>query len=70
MQFLDRMSGGWNISLFHYRNHGADFGRVLVGIQVPRKDKPAFRRFLDQVNYPCWEETNNPAFGLFLKHHG
>jgi threonine dehydratase len=70
MQFLERMSGGWNISLFHYRNHGADFGRVLVGIQVPRKDKPAFRRFLDQVNYPCVEETNNAAFDLFLRHHG
>jgi threonine dehydratase len=68
MHFLDRMSGGWNISLFHYRNHGADFGRVLVGIQVPKGDKPAFRRFLDQLNYPCWDETNNPAFRLFLKH--
>jgi threonine dehydratase len=70
MEFLDRMSGRWNISLFHYRNHGADFGRVLVGIQVPKRDKPAFRRLIEQVNYPCWEETNNPAFGLFLKHHG
>jgi threonine dehydratase len=69
MHFLDRMSGGWNISLFHYRNHGADFGRVLVGIQVPPREKPAFRRFLEQVNYPCWEETGNPAYRLFLQHH-
>jgi threonine dehydratase len=68
MHFLDRMSGGWNISLFHYRNHGADFGRVLVGIQVPRREKAAFRRFLDQVNFPCWEETANPAYRLFLQH--
>jgi threonine dehydratase len=69
MQFLDRMSGGWNISLFHYRNHGADFGRVLVGIQVPHREKAAFRRFLAQVNYPCWEESANPAYRLFLQHH-
>jgi threonine dehydratase len=69
MHFLDRMSGGWNISLFHYRNHGADFGRVLLGIQVPRREKAAFRRFLEQVSYPCWEETANPAYRLFLQHH-
>jgi threonine dehydratase len=70
MHFLDRMSGGWNISLFHYRNHGADFGRVLVGIQVPKREKPGFRRFLEQVNYRYWDETNNPAYALFLRQHG
>ena len=51
MRFLDSMSAGWNISLFHYRNHGADYGRVLVGMQVPPADKAEFRRFLDRLGY-------------------
>ena len=51
MRFLDSMSAGWNISLFHYRNHGADYGRVLVGMQVPPSDKVDFRRFLDRLGY-------------------
>jgi threonine dehydratase len=66
MNFLDRMSQDWNISLFHYRNHGADFGRVLVGMQVPRGEKTAFRAFLKQLNYRYWDETGNPAYRLFL----
>ncbi len=66
MNFLDRMSQDWNISLFHYRNHGADYGRVLVGMQVPRGEKAAFRAFLKQLNYRYWDETANPAYGLFL----
>jgi threonine dehydratase len=66
MNFLDKMGGAWNISLFHYRNHGADFGRVLVGMQVPTKDKRAFQRFLDNLGYEYAEETNNPAYKLFL----
>jgi threonine dehydratase len=66
MNFLDRMSQDWNISLFHYRNHGADYGRVLVGMQVPRGEKGAFRAFLKQLNYRYWEETGNPAYRLFL----
>jgi threonine dehydratase len=66
MNFLDRMSHDWNISLFHYRNHGADFGRVLVGMQVPRGEKAAFRAFLKQLNYRYWDETANPAYSLFL----
>ena len=66
MNFLDRMSQDWNISLFHYRNHGADFGRVLVGMQVPRGEKAAFRSFLKQLNYRYWDETANPAYSLFL----
>jgi threonine dehydratase len=66
MKFLDHMSRGWNISLFHYRNHGADYGRVLVGMQVPPRDKAAFRRFLGQLGYDYVEETNNPAYRLFL----
>jgi threonine dehydratase len=66
MQFLNSMSRGWNISLFHYRNHGADYGRVLVGMQVPPSDKAAFRQFLDRLGYPCVEETANPAYRMFL----
>jgi threonine dehydratase len=66
MNFLDRMSGDWNISLFHYRNHGADYGRVLVGMQVPRGEKTAFRSFLKQLNYRYWDETDNPAYRVFL----
>jgi len=66
MQFLDNMGHDWNISLFHYRNHGADFGRVLVGIQVPPSEKTEFEDFLKNLNYPHWEETGNPAYKLFL----
>jgi threonine dehydratase len=66
MRFLTAMSRGWNISLFHYRNHGADYGRVLVGMQVPPRDKRKFRAFLAKVGYPCHEETHNPAYRLFL----
>ncbi len=66
MQFLDNMGHDWNISLFHYRNHGADFGRVLVGIQVPPAEKVEFDTFLKNLGYPHWEETNNPAYQLFL----
>ncbi|MBU6505675.1 MAG: threonine ammonia-lyase, biosynthetic, partial [Betaproteobacteria bacterium] len=65
-QFLNSMSAGWNISLFHYRNHGADYGRVLVGFQVPPADAKAFRRFLDNLGYPWVDETANPAYPLFL----
>jgi threonine dehydratase len=66
MQFLQSMSRGWNISLFHYRNHGADYGRVLVGIQVPEKEKPSFQKFLDRLGYRYWDESRNPAYKLFL----
>ena len=66
MNFLNSMSAGWNISLFHYRNHGADYGRVLVGMQVPPKEKGAFKEFLKNLGYRHWEETNNPAYKLFL----
>ena len=66
MKFLDSMRGGWNISLFHYRNHGADYGRVLVGIQVPRDEMRQFRAFLDKLGYPYADETRNPAYRLFL----
>ncbi len=66
MNFLDTMGHDWNISLFHYRNHGADFGRVLVGMQVPPLEEAEFQAFLQQLGYPYWEETNNPAYQLFL----
>jgi threonine dehydratase len=66
MRFLESMSRGWNISLFHYRNHGADYGRVLVGIQVPEKEKPSFQKFLDGLGYRYWDESRNPAYKLFL----
>jgi threonine dehydratase len=66
MRFLEAMRGGWNISLFHYRNQGADYGRVLVGIQVPRQEMPDFRSFLRKLGYPYADETRNPAYKLFL----
>jgi threonine dehydratase len=66
MRFLNSMRGDWNISLFHYRNQGADYGRVLVGIQVPRDELAEFRRFLKNLGYPYAEETRNPAYKLFL----
>ena len=66
MNFLSRMSAGWNISLFHYRNHGADYGRVLVGMQVPPAEKAEFRAFLKDLGYAHWNETDNPAYRLFL----
>ena len=67
MKFLNSMSHTWNISLFHYRNHGADYGRVLVGIQVLPELKPAFQTFLDELGYRYWNESDNPAYALFLK---
>jgi threonine dehydratase len=66
MNFLNRMSAGWNISLFHYRNHGADYGRVLVGMQVPSGEKGEFKKFLKNLGYAHWDETDNPAYKLFL----
>ena len=66
MQFLDRVGGRWNISLFHYRNHGAASGRVLAGIQVPDAERAEFDASLAQIGYPVWEESDNPAFKLFL----
>jgi threonine dehydratase len=67
MNFLQHMGSGWNISLFHYRNHGADVGRVLVGMQVPAKDRAAFRRFLRDLGYDYTDESKNPAYKFFLK---
>lgn len=64
--FLDAMPAHWNISLFHYRNQGSDYGRVLVGMQVPTAEGSAFGEFLKNLAYPCIEETQNPIYQLFL----
>ncbi len=66
MKFLESMGQDWNISLFHYRNHGADFGRVLVGMQVPPTEQADFKAFLHDLGYAYWDETHNPAYQLFL----
>jgi threonine dehydratase len=67
MNFLDGMGTDWNITLFHYRNHGADVGRVLVGLQVPAKGRTAFRRFLRELGYDYADESRNPAYRFFLR---
>jgi len=67
MEFLSRMSPNWNISLFHYRYHGADYGRILVGMQVPARERAALGRFLRTLGYSFVEETDNPAYKLFLQ---
>ncbi len=67
LRFLNRLGGRWNISLFHYRNHGAAYGRVLCGIQVPDGDLQEFHTFLDQLGYRWWEEDDNPAYEKFLR---
>jgi threonine dehydratase len=66
MRFLNSMAPNWNISLFHYRNHGADYGRTLVGLQVPKNEMKAFREFLKGLGYQYWDESQNPAYRLFL----
>ncbi|HTM32680.1 MAG TPA: threonine ammonia-lyase, biosynthetic [Vicinamibacterales bacterium] len=66
MEFLDRLGGRWNISLFHYRNHGADFGRVLAGFEVPLEDTADFERFLVGLGYRYQRESGNPAYEMFL----
>jgi threonine dehydratase len=67
MRFLAALHPGWNISLFHYRNQGADYGRILVGLQVPSGDQRALRDFLDSLGFPYVDETDNPVCSLFLK---
>ena len=65
-KFLDTLGGRWNISLFHYRNHGADFGRVLVGFEVPDDQEGPFGTFLETLGYPYQRELDNPAYKRFL----
>lgn len=67
LKFLSLMRPDWNISLFHYRNQGADYGRILVGMQVPEEDNEEFNAFLHSLGYPWVEETDNPAYQLFLQ---
>jgi threonine dehydratase len=68
LRFLTTLGGRWNISLFHYRNHGAAYGRVLCGIQVPDADLEKFHAFLQQLGYPWWQEDGNPAYARFLRY--
>ncbi len=67
MEFLIKLGERWNISLFHYRNHGAAFGRVLVGLQVPAKERAILKRYFKELGYSHTDETQNPAYQLFLK---
>ena len=67
MNFLKVIAGRWNISLFHYRNHGADHGKVLAGFQVPKAERKTFEKALKEIGYPCVDETDNPAYKYFLK---
>ncbi|HZY19713.1 MAG TPA: threonine ammonia-lyase, biosynthetic [Ramlibacter sp.] len=67
LKFLSHMRPSWNITLFHYRNQGADYGRILVGLQVPAAEAQAFQSFLETIGYPCIEETANPVYRLFLR---
>lgn len=69
LKFLEGLNDAWNISLFHYRNHGADYGRVLVGIQVPPDTEPDFLAHIDAIGFPYWDETDNPAYRQFLDRH-
>ncbi len=66
LRFLELLRSDWNISMFHYRNHGTDFARVLAGLQVSEADRATFEGFLNELGYPFWEETQNPAYRLFL----
>jgi len=66
MQFITAMSPNWNISLFHYRNHGADYGRIVVGTQVPPQEMEEWQAFIDTLGYQYWDESQNPAYKLFL----
>ncbi len=70
LKFLTGMAHGWNISLFHYRNHGSDHGRVLVGIQVPEAERPRFVQFIHDLGYPWCDESQNPAYQMFLDGRG
>lgn len=65
-QFLKCLGSRWNISLFHYRNHGAAYGRILVGVQVPAADKTDFKAALEDLDYRYWEETDNQAYQQYL----
>ncbi|MBE9242964.1 threonine ammonia-lyase, biosynthetic, partial [Synechocystis salina] len=67
MKFLGCMNPAWNISLFHYRNHGADYGRIIVGMQVPPAETEQWQQFLANLGYRHWDESDNPVYRLFLR---
>lgn len=67
LQFLIKLGAKWNISLFHYRNHGAAYGRVLVGLQVPDNERDVLIQYFNELGYRYWDENDNPAYGLFLQ---
>ena len=66
VKFLSCMSPNWNISLFHYRNNGADYGRIAIGMQVPPDEMTEWQRFLNSMGYRYWDESSNPSYKLFL----
>jgi threonine dehydratase len=66
MAFVNALHASWNISIFHYRNHGADVGRIVVGVQVPHAERRAWQEFLNGLDYQHWDESKNPAYRLFL----
>ncbi|MFD2648282.1 threonine ammonia-lyase, biosynthetic [Devosia albogilva] len=66
LKFLEGLNDAWNITLFHYRNHGADYGRVLVGVEVPEATRGDFLTHVEAIGFPYWEETENPAYRMFL----
>jgi threonine dehydratase len=66
LAFLTAIGRRWNISLFHYRNHGSDYGRVLTGAQVPEAEQQEFDQHLQDLGYPYWDESDNPAYRMFL----
>ncbi len=70
LEFLEAIGDRWNISLFHYRNHGSDYGRVLAGVQVPESERPEFERHLEALAYPYWDESDNPAYRIYLSGKG
>lgn len=66
-KFLEHLKGSWNLTLFHYRNHGSDIGKVLVGLDVPREEEEQFQQFLRDINYIYTDETDNLVYRKFLK---
>ena len=66
MSFLNAVGIEWNITLFHYRNHGSDFGRILAGIEATDTEMNKLEKHLSELGYRYWQESNNPAYGMFL----
>ena len=66
MKFVNNLRPEWSISIFHYRNHGADIGRIVVGVLVPHAELKAWEIFLNDLGYKSWNESENPAYKLFL----